>query len=206
MEMVVIGIAGGSASGKTTVAEKIVAKSFPNDSVTLIRIDDYYNPLPHLTLKERQNMNFDHPDAFDFDLLVNHIRLLKEGKTILKPVYDFTNHDRGDQSEVVYPCSVLVVEGIFVLWEERLRELFDIKLFVDTPADIRFIRRLTRDISERGRSMETVINQYLNTVRPMHLLFVEPSKQYADLIIPEGGNNTIAIDLIASKISGLLEG
>lgn len=205
MEMVVIGIAGGSASGKTTVAQKIVAKSFPNDSVTLIRIDDYYKPLNHLTFEERQLVNFDHPDAFDFDLLINHIQLLKEGQTILKPVYDFANHDRSDQSEVIHPCSVLVVEGIFVLWEERLRALFDIKLFVDTPADIRFIRRLTRDIQSRGRSMDSVVNQYLNTVRPMHLLFVEPSKQYADLIIPEGGHNTIAIDLIASKISGLLE-
>jgi uridine kinase len=150
-------------------------------------------------------MNFDHPDAFDFELLINHIRLLKEGQTILKPVYDFTIHDRGDQSEVVHPCSVLVIEGIFVLWEERLRELFDIKLFVDTPADIRFIRRLQRDMEIRGRSLDSIVQQYINTVRPMHLLFVEPSKQYADLIIPEGGSNSIAIDLIASKISGLLE-
>ena len=205
MEMVVIGIAGGSASGKTTVAQKIVAKSFPNDSVTLIRMDDYYKSLSHLSLEKRQQMNFDHPDAFDFELLINHIRLLKEGQTILKPVYDFTIHDRGDQSEVVHPCSVLVIEGIFVLWEERLRELFDIKLFVDTPADIRFIRRLQRDMEIRGRSLDSIVQQYINTVRPMHLLFVEPSKQYADLIIPEGGSNSIAIDLIASKISGLLE-
>jgi uridine kinase len=205
MEMVVIGIAGGSASGKTTVAKKIVAKSFPNDSVTLIRIDDYYKPLGHLSMEERKKINFDHPDAFDFDLLITHIQLLKEGKTILKPTYDFTLHDRSDQSEVINPCSVLVIEGIFALWEERLRSLFNIKLFVDTPADIRFIRRLKRDTESRGRSMDSVINQYLTTVRPMHLLFVEPSKEYADLIIPEGGNNTIAIDLIASKISGLLE-
>jgi uridine kinase len=205
MEMVVIGIAGGSASGKTTVAQKIVAKSFPNDSVTLIRVDDYYKPLGHLSLEERTKVNFDHPDAFDFDLLVNHITLLKKGQTILKPVYDFTIYDRSDQSEIIHPCSVLVIEGIFALWEERLRQLFDIKLFVDTPADIRFIRRLKRDIETRNRSMDSVIKQYCEAVRPMHLLFVEPSKAYADVIIPEGGNNSIAIDLIASKISGLLD-
>lgn len=202
--MIIIGIAGGSASGKTTVAKNIITKSFSNDSVVLIRIDDYYKPLTHLSLEERKKRNFDHPDAFDFDLLVKHIHLLKEGQTILKPIYDFANHDRSDRTEIIYPCSVLIVEGIFVLWEDRLRDLFDIKLFVDTPSDIRFIRRLTRDIEERGRDVDGVIEQYVNTVRPMHLLFVEPSKRFADLIIPEGGSNKIAIDLIATKISGLI--
>ena len=171
----------------------------------MLRLDDYYKDLSHLSLEERKNVNFDHMDTFDFDLLIEDINKLKNGETIYSPVYDYVNHTRviGNSREVK-PSNVIIVEGIHALAEPKLRTLYDIKIYVDTEDDIRFIRRLKRDIRDRGRTMESVINQYLTTVRPMHLTFVEKSKTYADLIIPEGGRNNIAIDFIITKIVDII--
>ena len=202
----IIGIAGGTASGKTTVAKRLVEAQKDISYVAMLRLDDYYKDLSHLPLEERKNVNFDHMDTFDFDLLVEDINKLKNGKTIYSPVYDYVNHTRviGDSREVK-PSDVIIVEGIHALAEPKLRELYDIKIYVDTEDDIRFIRRLKRDIKDRGRTMESVINQYLTTVRPMHLQFVEPSKRYADIIIPEGGKNEVAINILTNKICDLFK-
>lgn len=205
MNTTVIGIAGGTASGKTTLAKRIYKLSLPYSSVALIRLDDYYKNHPDLSLEERKKVNFDHPSAYDYELLIEHINMLKEGKSIPKPTYDFVKHNRSDVTEIIEPANVIIVEGIMLFAIPKLCSIFDIKLFVQTPDDIRFIRRLTRDINERGRDINSVINQYITTVRPMHNQFVEPSKQFADLIVPEGGENEVAIDIIFSKIKNLIK-
>ncbi|MCK9470966.1 MAG: uridine kinase [Bacilli bacterium] len=205
MKTTIIGIAGGSASGKTTLAKNICQLAKPISSVTLIRLDDYYKNYTDLSFEERKKINFDHPSAYDFDLLIEHINLLKQGIQIPKPTYDFIAHNRSDITEIVQPANVIIVEGIMLFAVPQLCNIFDIKIFVQTPDDIRFIRRLQRDINERGRDINNVINQYTTTVRPMHHQFVEPSKQFADIIIPEGGENEVAIDIIFNKIKNLIE-
>ena len=202
----VIGVAGGSASGKTSLAS-ILQKTFEEQkSVVIIRQDDYYRDQSHMPFSERLKTNYDHPLAFDNDLLIKHIKMLMNGESIEKPTYDFVNHTRSAITEVINPCDVLVIEGLFVLEDEEIRKLLDMKLYIDTDADIRFIRRLKRDVSERGRTIDNVCDQYMNTVRVMHEAFVEPSKRYADVIIPEGSHNTVAIDLLLTKIRSIIEG
>ncbi|MBO4219060.1 MAG: uridine kinase [Erysipelotrichaceae bacterium] len=201
---VVIGIAGGSASGKTSVAE-ILCQSFADSkSVTIIRQDDYYKNQSHLPFQERLKTNYDHPFAFDNDLLVEQLDALIAGQAIEKPTYDYVNHTRSSVVEVVEPSEVILLEGLFVLEDEELKKREDIKVYIDTDADIRFIRRLKRDVKERGRTLESVCDQYMNTVRVMHEAFVEPSKKYADVIIPEGSHNRVAIDLLLTKINSIL--
>jgi len=204
MEPLVIGVAGGTGSGKTTVAQAILKRAGTRQ-ISLIQHDAYYKDLSALPLPQRAMMNFDHPDALDNELLVTHLKELKAGRAIEMPVYDFTTHTRTGQTRRVEPHRVILVEGILIFADEALRRLMDVKIYVDTDSDIRFIRRLQRDIAERGRTMESVIRQYLTTVRPMHQEFVEPSKRYADVIIPEGGFNEVAIELVAARIKALLE-
>ncbi len=199
----VIGIAGGSGSGKTTVAQEILNRVGP-DRIAFLQHDSYYKDLTGLPPTQRAEVNFDHPNSLETDLLISHVVSLKEGRAIQVPIYDFSRHSRTDQTFMVAPHRVILVEGILIFVEPALRELFDIKIFVDTDADIRFIRRLERDISERGRTTESDIKQYQLTVRPMHLEFVEPSKRYADVIIPEGGFNTAALDMVAARIQTML--
>lgn len=203
MKPVVIGVAGGSGSGKSTVAREIFRQVRPS-SVLILEQDSYYKSQDHLPLEERKKINYDHPLAFDNELLIRHLQRLLQYKPIHKPVYDFKWHTRSRRSVYVEPKDVIIVEGILVLEEARLRQLMDIKVYVDTDPDVRFIRRLRRDMRRRGRSMQSVIDQYLNTVRPMHRQFVEPTKRYADIIIPEGGQNRVAIDLLVTKIQSLL--
>lgn len=200
----VIGIAGGSCSGKTSVT-KAIYEVFQKDSVVVIEQDYYYKDQSHMSMEERLKTNYDHPLAFDNDLLIHHIQQLMDGKAIEKPVYDYVHHTRSNEVIHVEPKNVIIIEGILVLEDKRLRELMDIKVFVDTDADLRIIRRLTRDIKERGRTIDSVITQYLQAVRPMHNLFIEPTKRYADIIIPEGGENGVAIDLLVTKIKSILE-
>jgi len=199
----VIGIAGGTGSGKTTVAN-MVLKRVGMNRIAFLPHDAYYRDLRDLPLQERVRVNFDHPDSLETDLLVQHVQQLKNWQPVHLPVYDFTNHTRTSETILVEPRHVILVEGILIFYEPALRPLFDVKIFVDTDADIRFIRRLQRDIIERGRTTESVIRQYLSTVRPMHLEFVEPSKRYADVIIPEGGMNTVALDMVIARIEELL--
>jgi uridine kinase len=199
----IIGIGGGTGSGKTTVAHRIL-EAVGQDNVVYLQQDCYYKDLSHLPLAERHRVNFDHPDALDNDLLIAHIEELRAGRPIEQPVYDFTVHTRRPERRPIEPRPIILVEGILVFENPRLRSLMDLKIFVDTADDIRFIRRLVRDIQERGRTVESVIEQYLTTVRPMHLEFVEPSKRYADIIIPEGGYNEVGIDLIIEKIKSHL--
>lgn len=205
MDTVIIGIAGGTASGKTTIAKKVYQSTSKQGTVSMIKIDDYYKVLDHLSEDERRKVNYDHPEAYDIELLKNQINDLKSGKQIVKPIYDFVIHNRSKETEIINPSNIVIIEGILTLAIPEIRELCDIKLFVDTPDDIRFIRRLQRDINERGRSVDSVVNQYLTTVRPMHKAFVEASKSYADLIIPEGGNNNVAIDFIITKIMDIIK-
>lgn len=200
----VIGIAGGSCSGKTSVTRAIY-DVFRNHSVVVIEQDYYYKNQDHLTFEERLETNYDHPLAFDNDLLIEHLNALLQHNSIEKPVYDYVNHTRSKESIHVEPKDVIILEGILVLEDKRLRDLMDIKLFVDTDSDLRIIRRMERDIKERGRTIESVIEQYLTAVRPMHNLFIEPTKRYADVIIPEGGENEVAIDLMVTKIKTILE-
>lgn len=200
----IIGIAGGSGSGKTTLAERI-ATHF-GDGVAMLRHDDYYRAQSALTLAERTTLNYDHPDAFDTDLLVSHLAALSRGCAIDAPVYDYTVHDRSAQTRRVEPRDVILLEGILILAHEELRALMDIKLFVDTDADVRILRRITRDVKGRGRSLDSVISQYLATVKPMHEAFVEPSKKYADVIVPEGGENAVAFELIIARLEALAKG
>ncbi|MDO5122781.1 MAG: uridine kinase, partial [Erysipelotrichaceae bacterium] len=195
---IIIGIAGGSASGKTTIARRIQETFSDRKSVLIIRQDDYYKDQSEKPMEERIKTNYDHPFAFDNDLLMEHLKELMNGRTISKPTYDFVNHTRSDVTEQCHPADVIVLEGLFVLEDERLREFESIKIFVDTAADIRFIRRLLRDVNERGRTVDSVVNQYVSTVRVMHEQFIEPSKRYADIIIPEGGSNQVAIDLLVT--------
>lgn len=201
----IIGISGGTGSGKTTVANRIL-ESVSASEVVFIQQDSYYRNLKDLPLDYRQVANFDHPDAIDNDLLVHHIRKLRAGEPIELPLYDFKTHMRLNETRSVKPKPIVIVEGILIFAEPRLLEYMDIKVFVDTPDDIRFIRRLRRDIAERGRTVESVIEQYLGTVRPMHIQFVEPSKRFADVIIPEGGHNLVSIDLLSGKIRERLSG
>lgn len=199
----VIGIAGGTGSGKTTVAQSILQRS-GDELVAFIQHDSYYKDLSDLPPNQRATTNFDHPNSLETKLMVEHVRALKAGQTIEVPTYDFTTHARKADTIQVEPRPVILVEGILLFVERELRELCDIKLFVDTDADIRFLRRLQRDLSERGRTTDSVIKQYLATVRPMHLEFVEPSKRYADLIIPEGGLNEVAMDVVIARIDARL--
>ncbi|MFZ3576457.1 uridine kinase [Virgibacillus sp. DJP39] len=200
---VVIGVAGGSGSGKTTVTRSI-CKRFSDKTILVIEQDYYYKDQSHLPFEERLNTNYDHPLAFDNDLLIEHLQELMMHQSISKPVYDYKIHTRSSESVVVEPKEVIILEGILILEDPRLVDLMDIKVFVDTDADIRIIRRMMRDIKERGRSLDSVIDQYVNNVRPMHLQFVEPTKRYADIIIPEGGQNHVAIDIMATKIENIL--
>jgi uridine kinase len=204
VEPIVIGIGGGTGSGKTTVAKEVL-RHFPEESVVVIHHDSYYVDRSHLSIAERERINYDHPDSFDNELLIEHLQLLKQGRTVEKPTYDYETHTRSSETISVRPARIILLEGILVLSEDRLREIMDIKLYVDTDADERFIRRLRRDIVERGRKVDQVVEQYLKTVRPMHLQFVEPSKRYADVIIPEGGLNLVAVDLIVTKVRDILE-
>jgi uridine kinase len=199
-----IGVAGGTGSGKTTVAHEIVRRVGPGRIVT-VNQDRYYHDLAPLDETQRIHHNFDHPSAIEENLLVEHVRLLKSGRSAPLPVYDFTRHVRTAATAVAQPQPVILIEGILILAIPALRDLLDIKIFVDTDADLRFIRRLRRDMDERGRTMESVIEQYLATVRPMHLEFVENSKRWADVIIPEGGYNTVALDLVISRIVQMLQ-
>lgn len=200
----IIGIAGGSASGKTSISRQLKERYQHTQSVIIIRQDDYYRDQSEKTMAERIKTNYDHPFAFDNALLVAQVRELLAGKSIRKPIYDFVEHTRSSRTEIVEPSDVIVIEGLFILEDEQLRKLCDIKIFVDTDADIRFIRRLLRDVKERGRTLDSVVEQYTTTVREMHERFIEPSKRYADLIIPEGGKNTVALDLLMTKISSII--
>jgi uridine kinase len=196
---VIIGICGGSGSGKTTVARRIL-QNVDESHVAFLQQDSYYRNLGDMPIDLRHQINFDHPDALDNGLFINHVQALRAGEAIEMPVYDFAHHMRRNETVHVEPRRIIIVEGILIFADAGLRELMDIKIFVDTAADIRFIRRLQRDVAERERSVETVIEQYLTTVRPMHDQFVEPSKRFADVIIPEGGYNDVGIDLISGKI------
>ncbi len=202
--MLIIGIAGGSASGKTSLAKRLKKAFEETQSIVIIRQDDYYKDQADMSMEERLKVNYDHPFAFDNDLLAHHLKTLKENQSINKPTYDFIQYTRANEVEVIQPCDVLVLEGLFVLEDKKIRELLDIKLYVDTDADVRFIRRLSRDVRDRGRTLENVIGQYMATVRMMHDQFIEPSKRYADVIIPEGGKNEVAVDLLTTKISSIL--
>lgn len=200
---IVIGIAGGTGSGKTTVAN-VILNRVGTEHIAFIPHDAYYKDLDELSRAQRDVINFDHPDSLESDLLVEHVQTLQRREPIEIPIYDFTTHSRTKETTHVDPQAVILVEGILVFAESTLRDLFNVKIFVDTPPDIRFIRRLKRDIEERGRSVESVILQYQTTVRPMHLEFVEPSKRHADVIIPEGGLNTVAMDMVVARIEALL--
>lgn len=199
----VIGVAGGSGSGKTTVVRRIV-ESLGLDQVTLLQHDRYYRDRNDLRLEERAALNYDHPNSLETDLLVQHVRDLKSGKAVAVPQYDFTRHARLAETETFQPRRALIVEGILIFDAAQLRDLMDIKVFVDTDSDTRFIRRLQRDVAERGRTMESVIDQYQTTVKPMHLEFVEPSKRYADVIVPLGGHNTVAIELLLTMLRSVV--
>ena len=200
---VIIGIAGGTGSGKTTVARSIYDR-VGKDRIEWISHDSYYRNFDALSPEERHSINFDHPDSLETELLVRHLDALVKGSSVEVPVYDFTTHSRKAETQRVEPRKVIIVEGILVLAEPELRKRIDMKLFVDTPPDIRFVRRLVRDIQSRGRSLDSVVEQYLTTVRPMHEEFVEPSKRYANIIIPEGGENQVALDAIISRVEHLL--
>ena len=198
-----LGVAGGSGSGKTTVAERLAGLIGGTD-LALLRLDAYYRDRNHLPFDERAAINYDHPDAFDWPLLLDHVRALQDGLEVQVPVYDFATYLRLAERQTVAPARIVVVEGILVLYEPELRELFDLRVFVDTDADVRFIRRLERDVAERERSAESVIEQYLATVRPSHLQFIEPSKRYADVIVPHGGMNAPALDVLMARVRELL--
>lgn len=204
-ETIFIGIAGGSASGKTSIARKMYEYFKGSHTIKIIKHDDYYKDQSHMTMEQRVKTNYDHPLAFDTDLLVQHLKALKMGAIIEKPTYDFVEHNRSDSIEEISPRDVFILEGLFILAEPEIRDMCDILVYVDTDADIRFIRRLRRDVEERGRSLDSVCNQYMQTVRPMHEQFVEPSKRFAHIIIPEGGSNTVAIDLLITKISSIVD-
>ena len=204
MRPIVIGVAGGTGSGKTTVANQILQR-VGAEHITYIPHDAYYRDHSHLPPAERAQVNYDHPDSLETELLIEHLKELRAGRTVEIPEYDFTTHTRTQRTRRVEPAPVVLVEGILVFVERELRQLFDVKLYVDTDADVRFIRRLRRDIEKRGRSVESVCEQYLSTVRPMHLEFVEPSKRYADVIIPEGGFNEVAIAMVATRLRGMLD-
>ena len=205
MKPVIIGVAGGTASGKTTVSDAILDR-VGRQHIIYLQHDSYYRDLSYLPLEERTKLNFDHPDALETELLVSHLRQLQAGEPVEVPIYDFATYRRSEETRRMEPRRVILLEGLLIFVDKELREMMDVKLYVDTDADLRFIRRLERDIQERGRTMESVIHQYLTTVRPMHLEFVEPSKRYADIIIPSGGFNTTAIEVIVARVERLLAG
>ena len=202
MKPLIIGVAGGSGSGKSTVSRNVAQAlhSLHGETIAFIDMDAYYNNYAHLSLDQRRRINWDHPDAFDWELLIGQLNRLAAGEAIEKPVYDFVTHTRSDKTVLVPPAQVVVVDGILLFSDPRVRELCEVKVFVDADADIRLIRRIRRDITKRGRPLEEVLDQYLTTVQPMHLQFVEPSKRYADVIVPRGGHNAIAIEMIVAKI------
>jgi uridine kinase len=202
-DIMVIGIAGGTGSGKTTITNQI--KERLGADVTVITHDNYYNAQHEMTLEERSLVNYDHPDAYETSLLIEHLAALRRGETVEVPVYDFSISDRTDQTTTVAPSRVIIVEGIVIFAHPELRELMDVKVYVDCDADVRILRRILRDVEERGRSLESVINQYLTTVKPMHEAFVEPSKRYADVIVPTGGQNLVALDMLVNRIQAHLE-
>ena len=199
MDNILIGIAGGSGSGKTTLANKLV-ECFGSDEVSILRHDNFYKRHDDITYEERTRLNYDHPDAFDTELLSEHIRMLKSGQPVQMPVYDYTVHNRSDEVVEVLPSPVIVLEGILIFAEKTLCDLMDIKVFVDTDADVRILRRILRDVKQRGRSLDSVVNQYLSTVKPMHEQFVEPSKRQADVIIPDGGYNRVSLDMLIQRV------
>ena len=200
---VVIGIAGGTCSGKTSIAETLI-EGLDTNSINIIRQDDYYKDQSDLPMEERVKTNYDHPLAFDFDLMVDHLHDLIQRKTIEKPTYDYTVHNRSKVTEIIQPSDVIIIEGLFALYDKEIRDLEDIKIFVDTASDERFIRRLQRDVHERARTVDSITTQYMSTVRPMHNQFIEPTKQYADVIIPQGKSNSVAIDLLKTKINSII--
>ncbi|MDX9917464.1 MAG: uridine kinase [Gudongella sp.] len=200
---ILIGIAGGTGSGKSTVTREI--RNAIQDNVAVIEQDSYYKDQSDLSFEERVQTNYDHPFAFDNELLIDHLKKLLNGESVEKPIYDFENHNRSKETVTVEPRQIIVLEGILVLFDEELRDLMDIKLFVDTDADVRVIRRIVRDIKKRGRTLDSVIKQYMSTVRPAHMQFIEPTKRYADIIIPEGGYNKVAIDLIVTKVNDIIK-
>jgi len=200
--VIVIGIAGGTGCGKSTMIEKIRNEFM--EQITILSHDFYYKEHSSLNYEERSKLNYDHPNSFDTDLMIQHIRQLKKGKSIYRPVYDFTIHNRTDETVLVQPSKVIIVEGILIFENKELLDLLDIKVFIDTDADVRIIRRILRDVSERGRTLESVITQYLTTVKLMHEQFVEPSKKNADIIIPEGGYNVVALQMLNERIKALL--
>lgn len=202
-DTIIIGISGPTASGKSLLAHTIV-KELGSEQVAVIAEDSYYKDLSHLTFEERSKSNFDHPDAFDFELLIEHLQLLQRGETVEIPLYDYTQHLRRDETRTIGKHRIIVLEGILLFLEKKLRELMDIRIFMDTSLDICLLRRLRRDILERARSLDSVLEQYQKTVRPMYLQFIEPSKRYADIIVPRGGENRIAIDMIKAKMRELL--
>lgn len=200
---ILIGITGGTGSGKSSIADSIYS-SFSNECIAMIQQDMYYKDQSHLSMEERVLTNYDHPNAFDNDLIIEHLNSLLNAIAIDKPIYDFSNHNRAEETVRVEPRRIIIVEGILILENKELRDLLDIKVYVDTDADIRILRRMVRDINERGRTVESVINQYLDIVRPMHMQFIEPTKRFADIIVPEGGQNKVAIDILVSKIKDIL--
>ena len=200
MDTILIGIAGGTGSGKTTLADKLV-DSFGSQEVTVIRQDNYYKRHDDMDYEQRAKLNYDHPDAFDSDLFYEHIVALKQGKPVEIPVYDYTIHNRSEETILINPTPVIVLEGSMLFVEKVLCDLMDIKVFVDTDADVRILRRIVRDVKERGRSLESVIGQYLKTVKPMHEQFVEPSKRRADIIVPEGGENQVALEMLIERVN-----
>lgn len=201
---IIFGVAGGTASGKTTIAGTIL-RAIGTSQIAYLPHDAYYRHNPQLTYEERTRVNYDHPDSLETELLINHLYQLIEGRSVRIPVYDFTNHQRTSETVLVEPCPVILIDGILIFTNKTLRNMMDVKIYVDTDADVRFIRRLKRDIEDRGRSLESIIHQYLETVRLMHLEFVEPSKRYADVIIPEGGLNKVATDMVVSRLQALLQ-
>jgi uridine kinase len=203
MKPLVIGVAGGSGSGKTTVVREII-RNIGRSHVTVIHHDSYYRDVKEMPFEERIKINYDHPDSLETSLLIRHLHELNAGRSVNVPVYDFTAHLRAPEVEEMEPRKVIIVDGLLILWDRELRSMMDIKVFVDTDSDLRFIRRLSRDIQERGRSAESVIEQYITTVRPMHLEFVEPSKRYADVIIPQGGHNLVGVDMLLTKIRSVV--
>ncbi|MBE6210932.1 MAG: uridine kinase [Rikenellaceae bacterium] len=204
MDITVIGVAGGTGSGKSTLVKRL-QEAFKDDDVATICHDYYYKAHPELTYEERTKLNYDHPKAFDTDMMVEHIKALKSNVPVERPVYSFVEHNRTEEKVMVKPSKVIIVDGILIFENKELRDLMDIKVFVDTDADIRLARRILRDVRERGRSMESVITQYTSTVKPMHEEFVEPSKKYADVIIPEGGFNSVAVSMLIHNIRSLIE-
>ena len=201
-DVIVIGIAGGTGCGKSTMINRI--KSEFDERITILSHDYYYKQHNDISFEDRKKLNYDHPDAFDTELMIEHVRQLIDGKAIERPVYDFTIHNRIDETVRVAPAKVIIVEGILIFENKTLRDMCDIKVFIDTDADVRIIRRILRDVEERGRTLESVVTQYLTTVKPMHEEFVEPSKKYADIIVPEGGYNIVALEMLNERIHALL--